>query len=136
MEPGELTATEVREGKELEKQKETYVFALQEKALAITELEDQSELAATLKELKKWVDIEDPKYASLNFHWAQRNGFSGHALRALLKSRNALAGGQGEVDLFNLHLTTLQNLGASWQHWANYHAMWKPLRFPKAFPPF
>lgn len=81
-------------------------------------------------ELRKWVDMTDPKYVLLNIRRERRRERPAAALLLLLDlmkkqpTRQLLYKKRGDI---------LGELG--WKHWQAYANAWKIIRFPDAYPP-
>lgn len=87
----------------------------------------------TYAELRKWADINLPKYLLLTVKREKRSGRLGNAFKFL----NDLIQDESkppQKSLFELRIKLLEEL--EWPHLAEYERKWQIVRFPSSYPPF
>ncbi|KAG0562456.1 hypothetical protein M758_9G144800 [Ceratodon purpureus] len=87
----------------------------------------------TYAELRKWADINSPKYLLLTVKRERRAGRLGSSLKHL----NDLIQDESkppQKNLYELRIKLLEEL--EWSHLADYERKWLSVRFPSSIPPF
>eukprot|EP01114_Cavostelium_apophysatum_P008446 TRINITY_DN2094_c0_g1_i2.p1 TRINITY_DN2094_c0_g1~~TRINITY_DN2094_c0_g1_i2.p1 ORF type:complete len:1234 (+),score=363.51 TRINITY_DN2094_c0_g1_i2:119-3820(+) len=134
LDPDDVAANRVR--KDFEKQKEALVDAIYKKGTALVASNaDKEELENTMKELKKWIDVDDLKYLELNVTFQRQKNLLGHSLKTLKKHLEASSHSDPvKQKLLDKQVEIVKELG--WEHWTQYLQAWKLIRYPPQLPPF
>jgi len=91
--------------------------------------EANQQLIATVKEIKKWVDIEDIKYVYIYSRYLKTIGYPALALKFITKHiSNIQAGDANEKKIVDVRAAILVELG--WSHWYGYFHRAKIVDFP------
>ncbi|RAL51416.1 hypothetical protein DM860_010918 [Cuscuta australis] len=85
------------------------------------------------QELKKWVDVNSPKYGTLSVIHERRLGRLGTALK-VLNDMIQEDGDPPKKKFYDLKLSLLKQLG--WRHLVAYEKEWMLVRFPSSLPLF
>jgi len=131
--------------KEMEKQKEMLINALEEKAQSLVQLalslpaEDAAagqgvvaEIDNVLDLLRKWTDVEDARFHSLHIDYWRGQSLLAHSLKVLNKALSSSP--EPDRQMYDLREEVVRRLG--WHHWAIYFSQWRPILFPHKYAPF
>jgi len=134
LEPDDINENKIR--KEFEKQREILVDATMKKALAYSSLPSdihmEDNLIDSVKEMKKWIDIDEYKYLEINGIVQKTKKQWGSSLKSIKKH---LDNGSGDKQkLLTIQLEIVKLLG--WNHWYSNLSKWKLIKFPPQLPPF
>jgi hypothetical protein len=135
--------------KEITRQKEYLIEALQRKARALFDTKcsrggckeeceqkeegscEKSPFEQTLTELKKWSDVTGEKTIDLYIDYLIREEELGEALKLISKQ---IGEKPHKKDLYEQRIKILEKL--NWTEWVEYETKQNMLRFPDDFPPF